>query len=55
MEALLRRELALHAARDAVHVDIGDINNHLRAAGTRSQEWIRQHQVENARKLPAGG
>jgi hypothetical protein len=49
VEALLRRELALHAARDAVHVDIGDINNHLRAAGTRSPEWIGQALALNQR------
>jgi len=42
VHALLRRQLALHAGRDAVHVDIGEINNHLRTAGTRSPEWIRQ-------------
>jgi uncharacterized protein YfaS (alpha-2-macroglobulin family) len=42
VHALLRRELALHAGRDAVHVDIGAINNHLSAAGTRSPEWISQ-------------
>jgi len=42
VHALLRRQLALHAGRDAVHVGIGEINNHLRAAGTRSPEWIRQ-------------
>jgi len=42
VHALLRRELALHAGRDAVRVDIGEIDNHLRAAGTRSQEWIQQ-------------
>ena len=40
--ALLRRQLALHAGRDAVRGDIGEINTHLRAAGTRSPEWIRQ-------------
>jgi hypothetical protein len=42
VQALLRRELALHAGRDAVHVDIGAINNHLSAASTRSPEWISQ-------------
>lgn len=42
VHALLRRQLATHAAREAVGADIGEINNHLRAAGTRSQEWIRQ-------------
>jgi hypothetical protein len=42
VHALLRRELALHAGRNAVHVDIGAINNHLSAASTRSPEWISQ-------------
>jgi hypothetical protein len=32
-----------------VHVDIGEINNHLRAAGTRSPEWIRQALALNQR------
>jgi hypothetical protein len=49
VHALLRRQLALHAGRDAVHVDIGEINNHLRAAGTRSQEWIHQALALNQR------
>ena len=61
--ALLRRQLALHAGRDAVGVDIGEINNHLRAAGTRSPEWIRQALALNQRldrnffdyRLAAGG
>ena len=35
VHALLRRELALHAGRDAVRVGIGQIDNHLRAVGTR--------------------
>ena len=47
--ALLRRELALHAGRDAVRVDIGEIENHLRAAGTRSQDWISQALALNQR------
>jgi hypothetical protein len=47
--ALLRRELALHAGRDAVRVDIGEIDNHLRAAGTRSQDWIGQALALNQR------
>jgi uncharacterized membrane protein YccC len=49
VHALLRRQLALHAGRDAVHVDIGEVSNHLRAAGTRSPEWIRQALVLNQR------
>ena len=49
VHALLRRELALHAGRDAVRVDIGEIDNHLRAAGTRSQDWIRQALALNQR------
>jgi len=42
VHALLRRQLALHAGRDAVRIDIGEINNHLRTAGTRSPDWIGQ-------------
>ena len=61
--ALLRRELALHAGRDAVRVDIGQINHHLRAAGSRSPDWIRQalglkQQLERSffdYRLAAGG
>jgi uncharacterized membrane protein YccC len=49
VHALLRRQLALHAGRDAVRVDIGELNNHLRAAGTRSPEWIRQALALNQR------
>jgi hypothetical protein len=49
VHALLRRVLALHAGRDAVHTDIAQINNHLRAAGTRSPDWIRQALVLNQR------
>jgi len=49
VHALLRRELALHAGRDAVRVDIGEIENHLRAAGTRSQDWISQALALNQR------
>jgi len=63
VHALLRRQLALHAGRDAVRIDIGEIDNHLRAAGTRSQEWIRQALALNQRlersffdyRLAAGG
>jgi len=63
VHALLRRQLALHAGRDAVHADIGEIGNHLRAAGTRSPEWIRQALALNQRlersffdyRLAAGG
>ena len=40
--ALLRRELALHAGREALRVDIGEIDKHLRTVGTRSQDWIQQ-------------
>jgi hypothetical protein len=49
VHALLRRQLALYTGRDAVRVDIGALNNHLRAAGTRSPEWIRQAMVLNQR------
>jgi hypothetical protein len=63
VHALLRRELALHAGRDAVYGDIGDINSHLRAAGNRSPAWIHQALVLNQRlqrsffdyRLAAGG
>ena len=63
VHALLRRQLALHAGRDAVRVDIGEINSHLRAAGTRSPEWIGQALALNRRlersffdyRLAAGG
>jgi hypothetical protein len=63
VHALLRRQLALHAGRDAVRVDIGELNNHLRAAGTRSPEWIHQALALNQRleksffdyRLAAGG
>ena len=49
VHALLRRQLALYAGREAVRADIGAINNHLRAAGTRSPEWIRQALALNQR------
>jgi hypothetical protein len=49
VHALLRRQLALHAGRDAVRVDVGEINNHLRTAGTRSPEWIHQALALNQR------
>ncbi len=49
VHALLRRQLALHAGRDAVRVDIGEISNHLRTAGTRSPEWIHQALALNQR------
>jgi hypothetical protein len=42
VHALLRRQLALHAGRDAVRADVGEIGHHLHAAGTRSPEWIGQ-------------
>jgi hypothetical protein len=42
VHALLRRAVALHAGRDAVRSEIGAINSHLRAAGTRSTDWISQ-------------
>ena len=47
--ALLRRQLALRAGRDAVLADVSELNNHLRAAGTRSPEWIRQAIALNRR------
>jgi hypothetical protein len=49
VHALLRRQLALYAGREAVRADISAINNHLRAAGTRSPEWIRQALALNQR------
>lgn len=49
VHALLRRQLALHTGRDAVRAEIGEINNHLRAAGTRSPEWIPQALALNQR------
>lgn len=49
VHALLRRQLALHAGRDAVRVDIGELNSHLRAAGTRSEQWIHQALALNQR------
>jgi hypothetical protein len=63
VHALLRRQLALHAGRDAVHGDIGQINHHLRAAGNRSPAWIHHALVLNQRlqrsffdyRLAAGG
>jgi len=42
VHALLRRQLAVEAGRDAVRADVGELSNHLRAAGTRSPEWIHQ-------------
>jgi hypothetical protein len=42
VHALLRRAIALHAGRDAVRSEIGAITSHLRAAGTRSTDWISQ-------------
>ena len=47
--ALLRRQLALHAGRDAVFAHSGEVKHHLRGAGTRSQEWIRQAVALNQR------
>ena len=41
-QALLRRQLALQAGRDAVRADIDELNNHLRTASTRSPEWIHE-------------
>jgi hypothetical protein len=63
VHALLRRELALHAGRDAVGAGIGAINHHLQAAGARSPEWIHQalalkQQLEKSffdYRLAAGG
>jgi hypothetical protein len=49
VHALLRRQLALDAARDSVRADIGEIDNHLSAAGTRSPEWIHQALALNQR------
>jgi len=42
VHALLRRQLATRGGRDAVHADLTEINAHLRSAGGRSEEWIRQ-------------
>jgi hypothetical protein len=40
VQALLRRQLDMAAGRDAVRADIAAINEHLKAAGSRSQEWF---------------
>jgi hypothetical protein len=63
VQALLRRQLAALAAREAVRADIAAISEHLRAAGSRSQEWFRQALVLKQRldkshfeyRLAAGG
>jgi hypothetical protein len=63
VHALLRRQRALHSGRDAVRADIEEIDNHLRAAGNRSPEWIRQALALNQRlqrdffdyRMAAGG
>jgi hypothetical protein len=40
VQALLRRQLDMAGGRDAVRADIGAINEHLKGAGGRSQEWF---------------
>ncbi len=63
VHALLRRQLALHAGRDAVGAGIGAVTHHLQAAGARSPEWIHQalalkQQLEKSffdYRLAAGG
>jgi hypothetical protein len=40
VQALLRRQLAAHAGRDAIQRDIGEINEHLRGASTRTTAWF---------------
>ena len=40
VQALLRRLLEAHKARDAVRADIAQLSDHLRAAGERSSAWI---------------
>jgi len=42
VHALLRRQLATHAGRDAVRADVKEIAEHLRSAGARSADWIKQ-------------
>ena len=42
VHALLRRQLATHGGRDAVRADLTEIVAHMRSAGGRSEEWIRQ-------------
>jgi hypothetical protein len=42
VHALLRRTIALHTGRDAVRSEIAAVSSHLRAAGSRSTDWISQ-------------
>ena len=42
VQAMLRRQLAAHQAHDALRADRAQIAEHLRAAGSRSSDWIRQ-------------
>ena len=42
VHALLRRQMAAHRSRDAVHSDMKELAEHLRGAAGRSSAWIRQ-------------
>jgi hypothetical protein len=42
VQAFLRRQLDTHKSRDAVRTAMNDLSDHLRAAGDRSQGWIRR-------------
>ena len=42
IHAMLRRQIAAHRSRDAVHADMKEIAEHLRGAAGRSSAWIRQ-------------
>ena len=42
VQAFLRRQLDTHKSRDAVRAAMNDLSDHLRAAGDRSQGWIRR-------------
>ena len=42
VQAFLRRQIDTHKSRDAVHTAMHELSDHLRAAGDRSQGWIRR-------------
>ena len=42
VQAFLRRQLDTHKSRDAVRISMNELSDHLRAAGDRSQGWIRR-------------
>ena len=42
VHAFLRRQLDTHKSRDAVRISMNDLSDHVRAAGDRSQAWIRR-------------